>query len=178
MKTFKVAMAGTVASLATMIALPGGSGAAQAATSPTTTAAASPTITAGAVARTAPNARPGNSPAAMTWPKATTQGIKGAWIYDYKKPQTTKHVRSYGKVQMCFNVTGDHLYQGYRLAFTRRTGGVFAHYVDMWQRKYWGPKHKTCTGWLNGHHDKVWAEIYPIKSPIAHAKAHIWIYNP
>lgn len=170
MKKFKVAMAGGLASLATMTAVPTGPGTAQ--------AAVSSTIAAAAVTRTAPNERPGNAPAATTWLKAAAQGIKGAWIYDYKKPGATKHIRSYGKVQLCFNVTGNHLYQGYRLVFTRRTGGPLAHYVHMWQRDYWGPKHKTCTGWLSGHHDKVWAEIRPIKSPISHAKAHIWIYNP
>ncbi|MFC5187611.1 hypothetical protein [Actinomadura harenae] len=112
-------------------------------------------------------------------PQVTASGISGKWIYSYKSPRATSRVQSYRMVELCFNVTGNHLYQGYTLSFKRRgVGGTFPHTVTLWSKRYWGPKHKTCTGWKPGHHDRVWAEIAPIKFPLANAKAQVWIYNP
>ncbi|GAA3048406.1 hypothetical protein [Streptomyces glomeratus] len=104
--------------------------------------------------------------------------VKGKWMYNYKNPRGTKEVQSYGKVQMCFNVKGDHLYQGYTVEIIQAVGGIFAHHKTLWSKNYWGPKHKTCTPWKSAGHDKVWGYINPIKFPQSHAAAQVWIYNP
>ncbi|MYS24266.1 hypothetical protein GA0115240_16251, partial [Streptomyces sp. DvalAA-14] len=124
--------------------------------------------TASATAQASPSpTRPQGAPGINASPALSAQplGISGKWIYDYKSPHETSHVQSYGKVEMCFNVTGDHLYQGYRLMLMQRIGGVAAYDKELWAKDYWGSKHKTCTGWRSAGHDKVWAWITPVKSP-------------
>jgi hypothetical protein len=109
---------------------------------------------------------------------AAQAAVNGVRIYNYKKPFRTPKVRSYGKVRMCFNARGDHLYQGYRLVLEQRVGGLLARYKTLWASKYWGPKHKTCTPWKSAGHDKVDAWIAPVNDPQSHAVAQVWIYNP
>jgi hypothetical protein len=111
-------------------------------------------------------------------PAAQARSVKGMRIYNYKKPYRTPMVQSYGKVQMCFNAKGDHLYQGYRLVLEQRVGGVLARWKTLWSARYWGPKHKTCTPWKSAGHDKVDGWIAPINSPQSHVVAQVWIYNP
>jgi hypothetical protein len=109
---------------------------------------------------------------------AAQAAVRGMRIYNYKKPFRTPKVQSYGKVRMCFNATGDHLYQGYRLVLEQRIGGVLPHWKRLWDTNYWGPKHKTCTPWKSAGHDKVDAWIAPVNDPQSHAVAQVWIYNP
>ncbi|MEV7127609.1 hypothetical protein [Streptomyces sp. NPDC093260] len=108
----------------------------------------------------------------------TAAAISGKWIYTYKSPSATERVQSYGKVQLCFNVKGDHLYQGYKLSLWQRIGGVGARNKQLWHKNYWGPKHRTCTPWKSAGYDMVWAEIVPVKYPRANAAAQVWLYNP